>query len=108
MVEPAIAHCTEQHSVGFETSSECFFRQRRPVVLDGDAADAVMLEAELISADVGYSLQDPNRLLGYFWADSVTWQYDNAQLHAGCISCGCDLFSRMPPRCAKSMAIRSC
>ncbi len=107
MVEPAVAHRAQQNGVGLKTGSESSFRQRLPIRLNGRATDAVRFEAELVAADVGHSRQHSYRLLGYFRADAIAGQYGNAQLHTGRISCG-PCASRMPARCAYSMAIRSC
>jgi len=103
----AIADGAEQNSVGLQARGQRLFRQGLAVGLDGGAADAMLLKAKFITADVGNRLQHSYRLFGDFGANAIAGQYGNAQLHTGRISCE-PCASRMPARCAYSMAMRSC
>jgi hypothetical protein len=78
MVEPSIAHRAQKNSISFKASGEGLLRERRPIVLDCDPANTVMLEAKLVAADVGYCLQNQDCLFGYLRTDAITRQYDNA------------------------------
>ena len=107
-VELPRAHRAEKNSVGFQAGCQRLLRQRRSILLDGRSADAMRLETKLVAAHIRDRLQHSHGLLGYFGADSVSRQYDDAQLHAGRISCDGPLGSRMPLRWVYSMASRSC
>src|SRR5664279_3479895 len=102
------SHRTEKHSVGFQAGCQRFVRQRLSILLDGRSADAMRLETKLVAAHIRNRLQHSHGLPGYFRADSISRQYDNAQLHAGRISGEGLVCSRMPLRWVHSMASKSC
>ena len=52
----------EQHGVGVERRGECVGGQRGAVLHDGDAADALCSDCELVAAKLRDFLQTPRRL----------------------------------------------
>ena len=70
-IELVAADCAEQNGVGVERGGKGVGGQRRAVVHDGDAADALVIELERVAAKAGNFLQHRDCFVGDFGADAV-------------------------------------
>ncbi len=77
------ADSAEQHGVGFAAGFERGGRQWLAMLVDGDAADVVFGESEVMAEARGDGLEHVHRGDGDLGADAVTRQYDDVGLHGG-------------------------
>ena len=75
-------------------------------MFDGRAADAMKLELEVITADIGNGLQHGYALARYLRTDTISGKDNDLQLHEVLIS-GDPPVGRMAERCANSKESRS-
>ena len=81
-IELVVAHRAQENSLGVESGGNGIGRQGRSILLNGHAANALVIQFQRVTAGGRNFLQDSDGFRGDFGADAVSGGNENFQLHS--------------------------